>query len=150
MASRAEQQSQVGPKNRARATGWVVFASVLLIIAGVINIVNGHTLIEHHSYFRKQIPLTGGLTAWGWVFVIWGVLQLAAGILAWSGRLIGHVIGVGVCAIAAMIWFFMVFAAPWAAIAGMGLNIAIIFALTAGGWPDHATEDWRFESDPLR
>jgi hypothetical protein len=25
--------------------------------------------------------------------------------------------------------------------------VAIIFALTAGGWPDNATEDWRFESD---
>lgn len=148
MSNQAEAQSQsTRSQVRSHATGWVVFACVLLVIAGAFNLLNGYNLIEHHTYFRKHIPLTGGLTGWGWVFIIWGALQLIAGILAWSGRLIGNVIGVGVCAIAAMIWFLLVFAAPWAAIAGIGINVAIIFALTAGGWPDHATEDWRFEGD---
>jgi hypothetical protein len=148
MSSRGEQRSRaVTSKERAHATSWGVFASVLLVIAGALNVLNGYTLIEHHSYFRTHIPLSGGLTGWGWVFVIWGALQLAAGLLAWRGRLIGNVIGVCVCGIAAMIWFLLVFAAPWAAMIGIGINVAIIFALTAGGWPDNATEDWRFESD---
>ena len=146
--SSQEGQSRPTRTNESRhATGWGVFASVLLVIAGAVNLVNGHTLIEHHSYYRSHIPLTGGLTGWGWVFVVWGALQLIAGLLAWRGRLIGNVIGVCVCAVAAMIWFLLVFAAPWAAIVGIGINVAIIFALTAGGWPDNATEDWRFEGD---
>ena len=137
MSSPAEHQSQVGTEaasGRARVTRWVVLGSVLLIVAGAVNLLNGYTLIEHHSYFRTNIPIQGGLTGWGWVFVIWGAVQLLAGILAWRGHIAGSAIGVGVCAIAAMIWFLLVFAAPWAALAGIGINVAIIFALCSA-WP---------------
>jgi hypothetical protein len=138
MSSSADSPSQAGvPRgaNRPQATRWVVLASVLLIILGAINILNGYTLIEHHSYFRKHILLVGGLTGWGWVFIIWGAVQLAAGVVAWSGRMAGYVLGVGVCAIGAMIWFILVFTAPWAALVGIALNVAVIFALTSA-WPD--------------
>lgn len=143
MSIPAEGPSQVSaPPTRHAAARWVVFASVMLIVVGVINILNGYTLIEHHSYFRTNIPISGGLTGWGWVFVIWGVLQLIAGAVAWSGHILGNIIGVGVCAIGAMIWFLLVFAAPWASLVGIGINVAVIFALTGAGWPNKPVEDW--------
>jgi|SRR5947209_8403398 len=136
MSSSAESQTAApSAPARTRASRWVVLGSVLLIVAGAINLLNGYAMIEHHSYFRTNIPIQGGLTGWGWAFVVWGGVQLLAGLLAWRGHISGNAIGVGVCALAAMIWFLLVFAAPWAALAGIAVNVAIIFALTAGGWP---------------
>jgi hypothetical protein len=137
MSSYAEQHSRARTTetHRVHVTGWVVFASVLLIIAGGINLVNGYNALENSSYFKSDIVYSN-MTFWGWAFLIWGGLQLLAGILAWGGRTSGNMIGVGLSGLAAMLWFFMIFAAPWAALIGFSLNVAVVFALTAGARPD--------------
>ncbi len=117
--------------NRVRATGWVVAASVLLIVAGVINVINGYTALEHSSYYGDRL-VYHNLTFWGWVFIIWGAAQVLAGALAWTGRSIGNMIGILLSAAGAMLWFFMVWSEPWAALVGVGLNLTVLIALTAG------------------
>ncbi|HET6850543.1 MAG TPA: hypothetical protein VFH74_16930 [Gaiellales bacterium] len=126
---------EVRESTRVHPTGWVVFASILLIIGGAINFVNGYTLLEHQSYFHSQLVYSNW-TFWGWAFLIWGGLQLLAGILAWSGSTTGNMIGVGLCSFAAILWFFMIFAAPWSAFVGVALNLGVLFALTAGARPE--------------
>jgi hypothetical protein len=118
-----------------RVTGWVVTASVLLIVAGAMNLINGFYAVEHASYFRSQIAYNH-LHTWGWVFVVWGVLQLAAGILAWSGRSAGVWIGVFVAGVGMVLWFFMIFSAPFAALLGFGLNTLVLCGLTVGASAD--------------
>jgi hypothetical protein len=117
--------------NRVRATGWVVAASVLLIVAGVVNVINGYTALEHSSYYGNRL-VYNNLSFWGWVFIIWGGAQVLAGALAWTGRAIGNMIGILLSAAGAMLWFFMVWSEPWAALVGVGLNLTVLIALTAG------------------
>ena len=118
-----------------RVTGWVVTASVLLIVAGAMNLINGFYALEHKSYFTNQIAYNH-LNFWGWAFVIWGVLQMAAGILAWTGRSAGYGIGVFVAGVAMVLWFFMIFSAPFAALLGFGLNALVLCGLTVGAQAD--------------
>ena len=118
-----------------RVTGWVVTASVLLIVAGAMNLINGFYALEHKSYFNSQIAYNH-LNFWGWAFVVWGVLQLAAGILAWTGRSAGYGIGVFVAGVAMVLWFFMIFSAPFAALLGFGLNTLVLCGLTVGANAD--------------
>ena len=61
-----------------------------------------------------------------------------AGFLAWRGILTGTLIGVAVGIAGAVPWFFFIFSATGAAVVGMGLNILVVYALTAGAHPD----DW--------
>jgi hypothetical protein len=114
-----------------RVTGWVVMASALLIVAGVINIVNGYMALEHKSYYKAQL-VYDHLHFWGWLFVFWGVLQMLAGVLAWRGRSAGNRIGVAVAGIATVLWFFMIFSASFGALIGIFLNLAVVYGLTAG------------------
>jgi len=107
----------------------------MLIVAGLINAVNGYTLLEHKSYYTSQVVYSH-LNFWGWLFLIWGVVQVLAGVLAWAGRTTGIVIGIAVAGIAMVLWFFMIFSAPFAALVGVGLNMVVMYALTAGANPD--------------
>ena len=123
--------SRPADADRTRVTGWVVTASVMLIVAGLINAVNGYTLLEHKSYYTSQVVYSH-LNFWGWLFLIWGVVQVVAGVLAWAGRTTGNVIGIAVAGIAMVLWFFMIFSASFGALIGIGLNLTVVYALTAG------------------
>jgi hypothetical protein len=120
----------------ARVPGWVWFAGILLIIGGVFNLVHGFAALDRQQYFTNHIVYSN-LTFWGWVFLIWGAVQLFAGFASIAGRMTGNYVGVLVASGAALLWFVMVFSTPWAAILGVTINLVIIYGLTAG-----AVDEW--------
>jgi hypothetical protein len=124
MTSGAESQ-------RIGLTGWGVFAAATLIVLGAVNVVNGFTAIQHSSYYRTDI-VYNNFTFWGWMFLIWGALQLVAGVLVFARSTAGYFLGVSLALVAAILWFFMIFAAPMPALAGILLSMAVLFALTRG------------------
>jgi len=74
-------------------TGWGMFGAVTLIVLGGLNIVNGFTAIHNSQFFTHQI-VYHNLTAWGWVFLIWGILQMVAGVLVFAHSTTGYYLGV--------------------------------------------------------
>jgi hypothetical protein len=132
MAASTTIQSEAGAKTqRIGLTGWGVFAAVMLVVLGAVNVINGFTAIQHSSYYRNDI-VYNNLTFWGWVFLIWGVLQLIAGALVFGRSTAGYYLGVSLALVAAILWFFMIFAAPFPALTGVLLSMAVLFALTRG------------------
>jgi hypothetical protein len=115
----------------ARHNGWLTFAGVMLTIAGGLNVIHGITAIHNSNYFTNQV-LYHNLTAWGWVFLIWGVLQAVAGLGSLSGQKFGPYLGVILAGISAIMWFFFLFASPFAAIVGVTVNVFVIYGLTVG------------------
>ena len=74
--------------------GMVVFASVLLFVVGIFNLIDGIAAIANsHVFIGNAKYVLGDLRTWGWVVLILGALQLlvAAGVLAgnqaarWTG-----------------------------------------------------------------
>jgi hypothetical protein len=121
-----EAQSQ-----RIGLTAWGIFAAATLVVLGAVNVVNGFTAIQHSSYYRTDI-VYNNFTFWGWMFLIWGALQLVAGALVFARSTAGYFLGVSLALVAAILWFFMIFAAPMPALAGILLSMAVLFALTRG------------------
>ena len=117
--------------DRIGLTGWGIFAAATLIVLGAVNLVNGFTAIQHSSYYRSDI-VYHNFTFWGWMFLIWGALQLIAGVLVFARSTAGYFLGVSLALVAAILWFFMIFAAPMPALAGILLSMAVLFALTRG------------------
>jgi hypothetical protein len=112
----------------ARAAGWRACASVVMLMAGVINVVNGFSALHDPAFFTRHIAYSN-LTFWGWAFIVWGVLQLAAGVMVMAGRGAGFRLGVGLAAVAIVLWFLMVFSEPWAAVVGVSLNVLVVYGL---------------------
>jgi hypothetical protein len=59
--------------------GTVIFASVLLLVLGFFNLIDGIAAIANsHVFVRNAHFVVGDLRSWGWVMLILGALQLLA------------------------------------------------------------------------
>lgn len=112
----------------SRGSGWVLAAGSLLAVVGAYNLIHGFTLLDDSDVLVNSY-LYDNLTFWGWAFVVWGALQFGAGIMAAVTRQSGVMLGVMLCAISMVFWFFMLFAAPTTALVAILLNIVVIFGL---------------------
>jgi hypothetical protein len=73
-----------GPPTPAELQGevdrhsWLDLAGVLLLLVGVLNIIDGIAAISDAKYLSSHV-LFSNLHAWGWFFLIVGIVQLFAG-----------------------------------------------------------------------
>jgi uncharacterized membrane protein len=112
-------------------TGWAMFAAIWLVIAGSFNLVEGITAIHKGNYVVNEF-LFSNQDFWGWVLLIFGILQLVAGFMVFSGNPSGFMLGVSVATVAIFIWFFFLFAAPLGALIAVIVNGLVIYGLTVG------------------
>jgi hypothetical protein len=78
-------RSRGGRRADGHGYGLVLFASVLLVVAGCFNLIYGIAAIANsHVFTANAHYVFGNLRAWGWITLILGVVQLlaAAGVLA--------------------------------------------------------------------
>src|SRR5512135_1956785 len=67
--------------------GLIIFASVLLAIAGFFNMIYGIAAIANsHVFVANAHYVFGNLRAWGWVTLILAVLQLLAAVGVFTGN----------------------------------------------------------------
>ena len=68
-------------ENRSMS-GWIGFASMLLLLVGVIDFFQGLVAVFEDDYFvvTRSGFLALDLTQWGWAMMLWGVLLALVGI----------------------------------------------------------------------
>jgi hypothetical protein len=78
-----------------RGMGRAIFAAILLLIVGTLNIVYGIGALDDANIFvnDKRYIFTN-LNTMGWVLIILGVIQLAGGFSLMAGNTYGRVIGI--------------------------------------------------------
>jgi hypothetical protein len=78
-----------------RGGGRVLFAAVLLLVAGTINIMYGiGALDDAHVFVNDKRFILENLNTLGWVLIALGIFQLAGGFSLASGQTFGRVIGI--------------------------------------------------------
>ena len=122
-------------ETESRGEGWVLFAGIMILIAGFLNVIWGIAAIDGSSFFTDEgrYVIFDDLNAWGWFFLIVGVLQLIAAFSIWSGNTYGRVIGVATASINALILLFTVNAFPFAAFMLFIADILVIYGLVVYG-----------------
>jgi hypothetical protein len=78
-----------------RGAGRALFAAVLLLIAGTLNIIYGIGSLDDANIFvnDKRFIFTN-LNTLGWVLIVLGLIQLTGGFSLMAGNVYGRVIGV--------------------------------------------------------
>jgi hypothetical protein len=114
-----------------RRSGWYPFAGTMFILVGAVNALQGLIAIFKDDYFAVT---KGGLlfldfAAWGWFWLIVGVLDVLVGFAILAARTWGRVVGVILLMLNVIVQFAFIAAFPIWTIAAIALNIAIIFAL---------------------
>ena len=75
--------------------GRTMFAAILLLLVGTLNIIYGIGAIsDAHFYANDTRYIFTNLHAMGWVVVIVGVIQLTGGFSLMMGNVYGRVIGI--------------------------------------------------------
>ena len=78
-----------------RGTGRAVFAATLLLLVGTINIIYGIGALDGANIFvNDQRYVLTDLNTLGWVVIVLGVVQLAAGFSLMAGNAFGRVLGI--------------------------------------------------------
>lgn len=119
----------------AWAVGWSGFAGFMLILAGIMQGLNGLAAIINDQFFVKLPNYTFRLdvTAWGWIHLIIGVILIASGAGIFKGHVLGRTVGViaaGLSVIGNFMW--LPYYPVWSVVA-IAMGIAVIWALTAHG-----------------
>ncbi len=114
-------------------SGWWVFAGVLLLIAGVLNIIYGIAAIGDSKFFTEDVTyIISGLNTWGWITLIIGVLELIAAFSLFSGGEFGRWFGIFVASLSAIGSLLSIPAYPFWSLAIFALAIIIIYKLAEG------------------
>ena len=115
-----------------RRSGWVTFAGVTALVVGGYNALSGIAALSDDDTLAAQASkvLYGiDLTFLGWCWLLVGALQILAGVLILRRNSWGMALGVSMAGLSALITVFVIFIFPLWAIAGLSLDVLVIWAL---------------------
>jgi hypothetical protein len=121
---------------RGRGTGWIIFAGVLMILAGGNMAINGAWALHASSQVEKSFGDTllfssSSLDTWGWIYLIVGVVVAIAGLAVFFRAAFGIWIGIIAALTQAFIAFFWIFSPYWpAALVIIALDMLVLYALS--------------------
>ncbi|HKY67747.1 MAG TPA: hypothetical protein VJM49_15300 [Acidimicrobiales bacterium] len=116
-----------------RLSGWVTFTGLLAGIVAIYNILSGIAAIAEDDRTEAAGEVLYGvdITAWGWFWLLLGVVQLITAGLILARNPIGQMLGLVWAFIGAALSVFVIFVFPLWALAVLGVNLLVIWALTA-------------------
>jgi hypothetical protein len=123
-----------------RGAGRVVFAAIMLLIVGALNIIYGIGALDDANIFvdDKRFVLDN-LNTLGWVLIVLGLIQLSGGFSLMAGNAYGRVIGIvggSLGAIGALLSIGGAF--PWWSLAIFFLCVYIVHGIIVFGDEERA------------
>ncbi len=126
-----------GPRTGTPAaeSGWLMFASVVLVLGGIINAAYGAVAILNDQWivWSNRGAVFFDLTTWGWILFAAGALAFIAGLGLMVGSPGARALGVFMASLSLVANFFFIPAFPLWAISVMALDVIVIWAITAHG-----------------
>lgn len=114
-------------------SGWWVFAGILLLVAGVLNIIWGIAAIGDSKFFTEHgTYIISGLNTWGWVLAVVGVLELVAAFSLFAGGEYGRWFGIFIASLNAIAALLTIPGSPFWSLAVFGLAVIVIYKLCEG------------------
>ncbi len=86
-----------------RGSGRAFFASILLMVAGTVNVIYGIAAIADSKFFVGQNQYVfSNLNTWGWITLLLGIIAIAAGLSVVRGGVFGRTVGIFVASLSAI------------------------------------------------
>ena len=118
----------------SRGVGWIAFSSAVLIVGGAFGVIDGLMAVYRSRFFSSSaVYAFSDLKTWGWIVFGLGVAAVVSGIAVLSGREWARWLGVGVAGLNAVGQLLFAQAYPLWSLIIIGVDIAVIYGLTAYG-----------------
>ena len=124
---------------RGRGTGWIVFAGIVMILAGGNMFINGLWALHASSQVEKSFGDTllfssSNLDTWGWIYVVVGLVVLVAGLCVFARQHWAISVGIVAALVQAIFAFFWLFSSYWpVALVVIVLDMLVIYGLSTYG-----------------
>ena len=117
------------------ATGFIMFASVMMIVAGGFQSLAGLAALLKDDFYvtTPNYVLEFDTTSWGWLHLLMGLLVIFAGFAVLNGKVWGRTIGVILAVLSALVNFAFIPYYPFWSITIVAVDVFVIWALTAHG-----------------
>ena len=117
-------------------TGWGVFASVLLLIAGIFDLIFGIAAIIGPN--TTVVVSDSGLfavdvAAWGWWHILSGVALILTSFFLYRGATWARVVAIILVILNAVGQLTLIDVQPWWSLAILAVDILVLYALTVHG-----------------
>ncbi len=125
-----------------RGAGRVVFAAIVLLLVGTINIIYGiGALADANVFVNDTRYVLTNLNALGWVLIILGVIQLTAGFSLMAGNVYGRVIGIAAGSVGAIGALLSIGGNyPWWSLGVFVLCVYVVYGIVVYGEEESAPE----------
>ena len=114
--------------------GWLLFAGIMVLIAGTLNCIWGIAAIDGSTFFVEDTKyILEDLQTMGWVVLGIGVLELVAAFSIWAGGEFGRWIGIIGASLGALGALLSIPGFPLWSVCVFALNVLVIYGLAAYG-----------------
>ncbi|MFE0650079.1 hypothetical protein ACFVZH_15990 [Streptomyces sp. NPDC059534] len=115
----------------AWAAGGTLFAGVLMLVTGFMDIFQGIAGIAEDDIYTRvgDYVFKFDLTTWGWIHLILGVIVAIAGFGILRGAEWGRVAGISLASLNLLLQFLFLPYQPWWALFSMAISVFVIWAL---------------------
>ncbi|RFU40028.1 hypothetical protein DZF91_19130 [Actinomadura logoneensis] len=131
MATTPRTPTSTSPTPHGVHSGWLGFAGVLGVLLGVFNVIDGLVALFNKDFFLTNSGrlLVFGFTAWGWIWLIVGLIQIAVGVGILAGQTWARAAGVVFAALAMIGHFTFLAAYPVWSVINILMAVLIIYGL---------------------
>jgi hypothetical protein len=120
--------------NEFAGEGWVLFASMMLLILACLNVIDGIAAVSNSSFFVNDAKyILSDLNTWGWVLIATGVVQGIAAIGVFMKVRGFRWLGVAIAGLNAVAQMMVIPAYPVWSVAMFFLDMLVIYGLIAHG-----------------
>ncbi len=114
--------------------GLAVFGGILAGIMGTMNLIYGLLLLFNSEFLvlTNEGLLFVDATAWGWLLLVFGIVQIAASVGILNGRTWARLVGIAWASLIVVGHMFFLHGTPFWSLLIITLGILIIYSLAAG------------------
>jgi hypothetical protein len=117
-------------------TGWVVFASIMMIMLGTFQAVEGLVAVFDDGFYhvtRNGLAVQVDYSVWGWVHLVLGAVIAVSGLGVLAGNTAARAVGVVLAGLSALLNLLFVEASPIWSVIVITIDVLVIYALTVHG-----------------
>jgi hypothetical protein len=119
-----------------RGEGWVLFAAIVLITAGVMRVFDAIWAFRYHGALPENLEdaiFGHSLKTYGWIYLLVAAVLIASGFLVLSGSQLARWLGVAAAALGSIsaIWWMPYY--PVWSLTYIGIGGLVVYALVAYG-----------------
>jgi hypothetical protein len=133
--TRGRGKAQAHRDQAGAAVGCAMFASIVMIITGLFDMIIGIAGIMQNAYYvvSPDYIYRFDVTVWGWVHLSFGLLLVGAGYCLLIGRAWARILAIVLAAFNAVENFmFMPYSTAWSLLA-IALDVVVIWAVVQDG-----------------